>query len=76
MFSRLFCIHMFIFLALFSCWDKTKGANQGQGGVFERGSHVSPLPYGFPLSNPFPLPIPLYWRARTIKMVENKLVCR
>ncbi len=36
-------------------------------GMFERGSHVSPLPYGFPLSNPFPLPIPLYWRALTIR---------
>ena len=32
-----------------------------------------PLPYGFPLSNPFPLPIPLYWRALTIKMVE--IIC-
>ncbi len=33
---------------------------QKKRGVFERGSHVSPLPYSFPLSNPFPLPIPLY----------------
>ena len=23
------CIHMFIFLDLFSCYDKMKGANQG-----------------------------------------------
>ena len=47
MFSQFFCILLSIFLNLFSCYDKTKGANQGQGGVFERRSHVSPLALWF-----------------------------
>ncbi len=46
-------------LGYFHEYKKKKEDNQGQGGVFELRSHVSPLPYGFPLSNPFPLPIPL-----------------
>ena len=38
-FSVFFCLSSVNYLL---CWGKTKGANQGQGGVFELRSHVSP----------------------------------
>ncbi len=48
---------------------KAKGANQGQGGVFERGSHVSPLTLWFSPFKPLSVTHPPLFACNADKIV-------